>query len=112
MTKMMNMSVSTRMVLILHCCFSGAAGITKGSEDAAVNSFHAACIIFQSMVLHIVSLSTFGIFLLYLLSLVATSIKLSWQLLDSDWSVVEVCRGLILRNVIWAGDNLYLWFII
>ncbi len=35
LTKMMNISKSKRIVTILDCCCSGAAGITKGNENQA-----------------------------------------------------------------------------
>jgi hypothetical protein len=35
LTKMMNRSISTKIVAILDCCYSGAAKVSKGSEDDA-----------------------------------------------------------------------------
>ena len=46
LTKRVNASISTRIVLILDCCYSGAAkiskGISKGSEEAVTNLATAA----------------------------------------------------------------------
>jgi hypothetical protein len=37
LTKMMNRSISTKIVAILDCCYSGAAKVSKGSEDDAAS---------------------------------------------------------------------------
>jgi Caspase domain/SIR2-like domain len=42
LTKMMNKSLSTRVVAILDCCYSGAAKLGKGNEDAAATIGTAA----------------------------------------------------------------------